>query len=86
MIRPELWGSLRQKYEEDRPRRMLSLDGGGIRGLITLGILESMEKMLREASSAGENFRLGEWFDYIGGTSTGASWLPDWPAACPWLS
>jgi len=72
MIRPELWGSLRQKYEEDRPRRMLSLDGGGIRGLITLGILESMEKMLREATGAGENFRLGEWFDYIGGTSTGA--------------
>jgi predicted acylesterase/phospholipase RssA len=72
MIRPELWGSLRQKYEEDRPRRMLSLDGGGIRGLITLGILESIEKMLREAISPGENFRLGEWFDYIGGTSTGA--------------
>ena len=72
MIHPELWGSLRQKYEQERPRRMLTLDGGGIRGLITLGILENMEKTLREATGAGDGFRLGEWFDYIGGTSTGA--------------
>jgi hypothetical protein len=72
MIHPELWGSLRSKYEAERPRRMLALDGGGIRGLITLGILESIEKVIKDATGANENFRLGEWFDYIGGTSTGA--------------
>ncbi len=72
MIHPELWGSLRQKYEQDRPRRMLALDGGGIRGLITLGFLEKLEQLLRDATGEGDSFRLGNWFDYIGGTSTGA--------------
>ncbi len=72
MIQPELWGPLQSKYGSERPRRMLALDGGGIRGLITLGILESIEKILRDATGGGESFRLGEWFDYIGGTSTGA--------------
>jgi hypothetical protein len=43
---------------------MLALDGGGIRGLLTLGILERIEKL------AG--MRLGDYFDYIAGTSTGA--------------
>ena len=56
MIRPELWGSLRQKYEEDRPRRMLSLDGGGIRGLITLGILESMRKCSEKQPAQARTF------------------------------
>ena len=72
MKKPELWGLLRTKYETERPRRMLSLDGGGIRGLITLGILEKIEAVLRDATGEGGTFRLGEWFDYIGGTSTGA--------------
>ncbi len=71
-MKPELWGTLRAKYETERPRRMLSLDGGGIRGLITLGILENIEATLKDATGEGDSFRLGEWFDYIGGTSTGA--------------
>jgi hypothetical protein len=50
---------------------MLALDGGGIRGLLTLGILERMEKLLAERHGF-ENFRLCDYFDYIGGTSTGA--------------
>ena len=37
-IYPDRWKSLLDRYKEDRPRRMLALDGGGIRGLITLGI------------------------------------------------
>jgi patatin-like phospholipase/acyl hydrolase len=51
---------------------MLALDGGGIRGLITLGVLERLEALLAEASGRGSDFRLHEFFDYIGGTSTGA--------------
>jgi patatin-like phospholipase/acyl hydrolase len=51
---------------------MLALDGGGIRGLITLGILENLERVIKDGTGAGADFRLGEWFDYIGGTSTGA--------------
>jgi uncharacterized protein len=47
---------------------MLALDGGGIRGLITLGILEGMEKLIWERTKKP----LHEYFDYIAGTSTGA--------------
>lgn len=53
-------------------RRLLALDGGGIRGLITLGILEKMEADLRRILKKDASFRLADYFDFIGGTSTGA--------------
>ena len=53
-------------------RRLLALDGGGIRGLVTLGILEKLEADLGAASGVGASFRLSDYFDFIGGTSTGA--------------
>ena len=52
-------------------KRLLALDGGGIRGIITLGVLKHMETMLRE-QTGDQSLVLGEWFDYIAGTSTGA--------------
>src|SRR5436190_13926925 len=71
--RPELWGPLRARYEGDaKPRKMLALDGGGIRGLITLGILRKMESLLAARQGGGAQFRLCDYFDYIAGTSTGA--------------
>jgi len=54
------------------PKRILALDGGGIRGMLTLGYLESMEKMLRERVGGDPDFRLCDYFDLIVGTSTGA--------------
>jgi hypothetical protein len=68
LIDPERWQHLPERFQQDRPRRMLALDGGGIRGLVTLGILEQLEKMVHERTS----LKLGEYFDYIAGTSTGA--------------
>jgi hypothetical protein len=69
----ERWGNLWNRYKDsNRPHKLLALDGGGIRGLITLGILREMEKKLADRSGLGDAFRLGGWFDYIGGTSTGA--------------
>jgi hypothetical protein len=56
----------------DRPHRMLALDGGGIRGLITLEVLARMESLLAQATGRGKDFRLCDFFDYIAGTSTGA--------------
>jgi uncharacterized protein len=68
LLRPKEWRSLRSRYEEDRPHRMLALDGGGIRGLITLGILSQIEELIRQKTGQ----KLCEYFDYIAGTSTGA--------------
>lgn len=67
-----LWGPLAKRYGQERPRKLLALDGGGIRGILTLEILHSMEKLLAKATGQGDHFRLGEYFDYIAGTSTGA--------------
>jgi hypothetical protein len=67
-IYPERWKSLFDRYKDDRPRRMLALDGGGIRGLITLGILQNIETLIQQKTGS----QLCEYFDYIGGTSTGA--------------
>jgi predicted acylesterase/phospholipase RssA len=50
----------------------LALDGGGIRGVMTLEVLQRMEALLRDRYRAGPEFRLSDFFDYIGGTSTGA--------------
>src|SRR5438045_1805263 len=67
-----VWGPLAERYETTRPRKMLALDGGGIRGVITLEILAEMERQLRQKLGRGDDFVLGDYFDYIGGTSTGA--------------
>ncbi len=70
---PKRWGPLKSRYgDPNRTHRLLALDGGGIRGLITLGILEKLEGLLAERSANKKNFRLCQWFDYIAGTSTGA--------------
>jgi uncharacterized protein len=54
------------------PKRILALDGGGVRGILTLAILERMESLLRERSATPDAFRLCQYFDLIGGTSTGS--------------
>lgn len=68
LIHPDRWNSLRGRYEQEKPRKMLALDGGGIRGLVTLGILEKIEMLVKQKTGQ----KLGEYFDYIAGTSTGA--------------
>ena len=51
---------------------MLTLDGGGIRGLMTLHALSALEQQLASLSERPGEFRLSQFFDYFGGTSTGA--------------
>ncbi len=53
------------------PKRILSLDGGGIRGVLTLEYLEVIEETLKKRY-ANENLLLCDYFDLIGGTSTGS--------------
>ena len=69
------WGHLEKRFgakTRETPRKLLALDGGGIRGVLTLQVLIRMEELLRERSGQGDDFRLCNFFDYIGGTSTGA--------------
>lgn len=52
------------------PKNILSLDGGGIRGALTLGYLKKIETILQEKH--GKDYLLCDHFDLIGGTSTGS--------------
>src|SRR5437867_7468514 len=64
-------------YERDRhlfdpgPKRLLALDGGGVRGAITVAFLQQIELVLRKHLGKDE-VHLGDWFDLVGGTSTGS--------------
>ncbi len=50
--------------------RILSIDGGGIRGILPGQILVALEKKLQEKSENIET-RIADYFDLIAGTSTG---------------
>ncbi len=52
-----------------KPKRLLSIDGGGIRGVIAAEILIRIENALEQHTGVG---RIADHFHLIGGTSTGA--------------
>ncbi len=54
------------------PKRILAIDGGGLRGVLSLEFLDLIEAELRRRQGGDEQFRLCEYFDLIGGTSTGS--------------
>jgi hypothetical protein len=62
--------SFRDKLQPSKQRKLLALDGGGIRGVITLEILEAIENIVR--AKLGPDAVLTDYFDYLAGTSTGA--------------
>jgi patatin-like phospholipase/acyl hydrolase len=64
--------SLLQRLQTEGPKRILALDGGGIRGALTLGYLQGIEDILRKQHDDDPGFRLSDYFDLIGGTSTGS--------------
>ena len=51
--------------------RLLSLDGGGMRGIFSLEILQRVQTLLRERYNKLD-LVLADYFNFIGGTSTGA--------------
>ncbi len=53
------------------PKRILALDGGGIRGILSLQLLTRIEKLVRDRTG-DDSAVLADYFDLIGGTSTGA--------------
>jgi len=54
------------------PKRILALDGGGVRGMLSLGVLQRLEALLRQRHGGDPAFRLSHYFDLIAGTSTGS--------------
>src|SRR5262245_30991846 len=63
---------LLERFRRAGPKRILALDGGGSRGVFTLGVLSKLEEELARRSGDPDAFRLADYFDLIGGTSTGA--------------
>jgi len=62
--------SLVERIEREGPKKLLAIDGGGIRGVLALEVLQGIEDLLK-AKSGRPDFRLADYFDYIAGTSTG---------------
>lgn len=54
----------------DTQKRLLSIDGGGLRGMIAFRVLARIEAILRSQSGNPE-LVLSDYFDYIAGTSSG---------------
>lgn len=64
--------AIEAKLDKKPPYKLLALDGGGIRGLITVEVLAQIERVLQKRLGKEDTFVLADYFDYVGGTSTGA--------------
>ncbi|MEH2458424.1 CBASS cGAMP-activated phospholipase [Nostoc sp.] len=57
-------------HKENKKFKILALDGGGIRGLVTAKILVEVERQIEK--TLGRTIPLNQYFDLIVGTSTGS--------------
>jgi len=64
-------------WPSDRDFRILSIDGGGIRGIFPAAALATLEKRFLDGRSIAGHF------DLITGTSRGESWRSGWPPEGP---
>lgn len=67
-----IWTRDEHLASDGTPKRILALDGGGLRGILTTGFLQKIEDLLRARHGGDPGFRLCHYFDLIAGTSTGA--------------
>jgi uncharacterized protein len=63
--------SISERIQAPGPKKILALDGGGIRGMVTVEVLAGIENLLRDAMRK-KDLVLADYFDFIAGTSTGA--------------
>ena len=63
--------TLTERITTPGPKKILALDGGGIRGMLTVEVLAGIEKILRDKLN-NDKLVLADWFDFFAGTSTGA--------------
>src|SRR5262249_37194751 len=52
-------------------KRILSIDGGGVRGVMAIEVLARLEDILAERAGSPD-VRLADYFDLVAGTSAGA--------------
>ncbi len=52
-------------------KRILALDGGGVRGIVSIAFLSQIERLLRQETGRSD-LVLSDFFDLIGGTSVGS--------------
>ena len=64
--------SVENRTTSKRPKKILALDGGGIRGMMTVEVLAKIEKILQNRLGREDDFVLSDYFDFVSGTSTGA--------------
>jgi uncharacterized protein len=62
----------RDRVRSPGPKKLLALDGGGVRGVLSLEVLAAVEETVRRELDRDEDFVLADYFDYVAGTSTGA--------------
>ena len=66
--------TLAERIQQPSPKKILTLDGGGIRGMMTVEVLAALEDLFRTAQRPEKqrDFILADYFDFVAGTSTGA--------------
>ena len=64
--------NIADRFRTPGPKRMLALDGGGTRGIVSIAFLKAIEATLQQKLRRGDDFVLAEYFDIIGGTSVGS--------------
>ncbi|MGH6936381.1 MAG: hypothetical protein ACRED2_09410, partial [Methylocella sp.] len=57
---------LSERLERKGPRKLLAIDGGGIRGVLALQILAKIEALLK-VEAGNPDYRLADYFDYVAG-------------------
>src|SRR4051812_46753991 len=60
--------SILDKKQRTGTRKLLALDGGGIRGVMTLEVLDRIQSELQKKLGRGDDFVLADYFDYVAGT------------------
>jgi patatin-like phospholipase/acyl hydrolase len=56
--------SLLERVDRKGPKKLLAIDGGGIRGVLSLEVLQRVETLLKKQSGRAD-FVLADYFDYI---------------------
>lgn len=64
--------TLEERIKKPGQKKILTLDGGGIRGIMTVEVLAGIEETLRKRLGKDDKFVLADYFDFFAGTSTGA--------------